>query len=91
MGLVSTQNLDSSSTPVQKLLKLPYRRLARSSRADSFRQGLRGMLSGAIGWIRNSYTHEMHNLPHLSPRTTLELLFVASCLLRMLERASSPM
>jgi hypothetical protein len=44
-------------------------------------------MSGALGWIRNSYTHEKHNLSELTPGETLELLSVASYLTRMLEQS----
>jgi len=52
---------------------------------DAFEKGLTGILSGALEWIRNPYTHQKHELPDLTPPETLELLFVASYLMRMLE------
>jgi hypothetical protein len=52
---------------------------------DSYEKGLTGILSGALEWIRNPYTHQKHELPDLTPFEALELLFVASYLMRMLE------
>ena len=52
---------------------------------DSYEKGLTGILSGALEWIRNPYTHQKHELPDLTPAEALELLFVASYLMRMLE------
>lgn len=54
---------------------------------DALEQGLTSIMSGALGWIRNSYTHEKHNLSELTPGETLELLSVASYLTRMLEQS----
>jgi len=52
---------------------------------DSYEKGLTGILSGALEWIRNPYTHQKHELPDLTPGEVLELLFVASYLMRMLD------
>lgn len=52
---------------------------------DSYEKGLTGILSGTLEWIRNPYTHQKHELPDLTPSEALELLFVASYLMRMLE------
>jgi hypothetical protein len=51
---------------------------------DAYEQGLTGIMVGARAWIRNSYEHEKHNLPDLKPSEALEMLFVASYLMRML-------
>lgn len=67
-----------------KKLKLPYPKLNRA-RKPAYQQGLTNVLSGALGWIRNAYEHEKHQLPELKPEEALELLFVASYLLRMLD------
>jgi hypothetical protein len=67
-----------------KKLKLPYPKLNRA-RKQAYQQGLTNVLSGALGWIRNAYAHEKHQLPDLKPEEVLELLFVASYLLRMLK------
>jgi len=56
----------------------------------AYEQGLTGLMSGALGWIRNPFTHEKHNLPDLAPTEALELLFVASYLMRMLELSVRP-
>lgn len=68
----------------EKVLVRPHPRLGTDPAAE---QRLTGMLSGALGWIRNPYTHEKHNLPDLKPSEALELLFVASYLMRMLEQS----
>jgi hypothetical protein len=52
---------------------------------DAYEKGLTGILSGALEWIRNPYTHQKHELPDPTPSETLELLFVASYLMRLLE------
>jgi hypothetical protein len=52
---------------------------------DSYEKGLTGILSGALEWIRNPYTHQKHELSDLTPSEALELLFVASYLMRMIE------
>jgi hypothetical protein len=68
----------------QKVLVRPYPNLMPK---DALEQGLTSIMSGALGWIRNPYTHERHNLPELTPGEALELLFVASYLMRMLEQS----
>lgn len=68
-----------------KMLKLPYRKLGTPAKRSAYESALCGILSGGVGWIRNSYTHEKHHLPDLQPDEALELLFVASYLLRMVE------
>jgi len=73
----------------EKLLKLPYPKLGRGNRVD-LETSLKGILSGALGWIRNPYTHEKHHLPDLEPQEALELLFVASYLLRMIDKSIPP-
>jgi hypothetical protein len=67
-----------------KKLRLPYSKLNRA-RKQAYQQGLTNVLSGALGWIRNAYAHEKHQLPDLKPEEALELLFFASYLLRMLD------
>lgn len=67
-----------------KKLKSPYPKLNRA-RKQAYQQGLTNVLSGALGWIRNAYAHEKHQLPDLKSEEALELLFVASYLLRMLD------
>jgi hypothetical protein len=71
-----------------KILKEPYPNLGNSSNSKAaYEKGLTGMMSGAISWIRNARTHEKHNLPKPTSREAIELLFVASYLMRMLELA----
>lgn len=72
----------------EKVLKRPYKKLGRTTTArEAYEQGLTGVLSGGVSWIRNAYTHEKHNLPDLTPTEALELLFVASYFMRMLNLA----
>ena len=66
----------------EKVLVRPYPNLGADPAAE---QGLTGLMSGALGWIRNPYTHEKHKLPDLKPAEALELLFVASYFMRMLD------
>jgi hypothetical protein len=68
------------------ILKEPYPNLGSNPSAkDAYQQGLAGIMSGGVSWFRNARTHEKHNLPSPSPEETLELLFVASYLMRMLD------
>ncbi len=72
----------------EKVLNRPFPKLGGTPAAKAaYEQGLMGMLSGGISWIRNAYTHEKHNLPDITPQETLELLFVASYFMRMLDLA----
>lgn len=66
----------------EKELVRPYAALGSK---DAYEKGLTGILSGALEWIRNPYTHQKHELPDLKPSEALEMLFVASYLMRMLE------
>jgi hypothetical protein len=68
----------------EKALVRPYPSLGTDT---AYEQGLTGLMSGTLGWVRNPYAHEKHNLPDLKPAEALELLFVASYLMRMLELA----
>ena len=71
-----------------KILKVPYRKLGLPNKRAAYESALIGIMSGGIGWIRNAYTHEKHRVPDLTPDEAMELLFVASYLLRMAEYAS---
>lgn len=73
-----------------KILKNPYRKLGMPRQRQAYESALMNMMSSGVGWIRNAYTHEKHRLPDLSAKEALELLFVASYLLRMLDYASAP-
>ena len=69
-----------------KILKEPYPALGSSSTAKlAYEKGLMGIMSGGVSWFRNSRTHEKHNLPRPTPQEALELLFVASFLMQMLD------
>jgi hypothetical protein len=71
-------------------LKFPYPSLAAGDSQDreAFAKQLKGFLASGIGWFRNSFVHEPHNLPSLNEAETLELLFVASHMLRMIDRSA---
>jgi hypothetical protein len=73
-----------------KIMKIPYRKLGLPSKRSAYESALTGMMSGGIGWIRNSYAHEKHHLPDIGPQEALELLFVASYLLRMVDYSLAP-
>jgi hypothetical protein len=69
-----------------KILKEPYPVLGSNPSAKAaYEKGLTGMMSGGVSWVRNARTHEKHNLPQPTPQEALELLFVASYLMRMLD------
>jgi hypothetical protein len=67
--------------------KFPYPNLAPNdaTRQEAYREALRNLYAGSLGLVRNSYDHEAHNLPQLDERGALELMFVASHLLRLLD------
>jgi len=67
--------------------KFPFPGLSPTSPAafEAYKESLRNMLSGAIGFVRNAYDHEPYNLPELDERSALELLFFASYLLRLID------
>jgi Protein of unknown function (Hypoth_ymh) len=70
-------------------LKFPYPTLGAGdpqARA-AYEKQLKGYLTSGIGWFRNSFGHEPHNLPTLNDGEALELLFVASHMLRMIDRS----
>ena len=71
------------------VLKFPHAALAASNpqARSAYEQSSKNYLSAGIGWFRNSYNHKPHNLPALSPEETLELLFVASNMLRLIEQS----
>lgn len=74
------------------ILKLPYSKLASGNitRQNAFLDGIKNFLAGGIGWFRNSYQHEPHNLPALTDADALELLFIASSMLHLIDRTSNP-
>lgn len=67
--------------------KFPFPGLSPTSATarEAYKESLRNMLSGAIGFVRNAYDHEPYNLPELDERSALELLFFASYLLRLID------
>jgi hypothetical protein len=52
---------------------------------EAFKDALSNLLAGALGFVRNAYDHEPYNLPTLDERSTLELLYFASYLLRLID------
>jgi Protein of unknown function (Hypoth_ymh) len=69
-----------------KILRRPYPKLGGTpTKKNAYEQGLTGILSGGVSWIRNAYTHEKHKLPTPTPSEVLELLFVASYFMRMID------
>ena len=71
-----------------KILKEPYPALGSNSASKTaYEKGLTGLMSSGVSWFRNARTHEKHNLPLPTATETLELLFVASYLMRMLDLA----
>jgi hypothetical protein len=74
----------------EKVLHQPYPQLGNTASSKAaYEQGFTGILSGSLSWIRNAYTHEKHNIPDITPQEALELLFVASYLMRMLDLAAA--
>ena len=73
-----------------EVLKFPYPDLASGNKSshDAYITELKNLLSSGIGWFRNSFQHEPHNLPDFSQAETLEHLFVASYLLHLIDRRS---
>jgi Protein of unknown function (Hypoth_ymh) len=67
-----------------KILKFPFPELpvAWQPRAED---GLKNVLSGALGLVRNPYVHTPESLPDLDEKSSLELLFFISLLLRMID------
>jgi hypothetical protein len=72
------------------VLKRPYPRLGSTvQKKEALENALMEFLSGAIGWIRNPFTHEKHHLPEITAPEALELLFVASYLMSMIDKSKS--
>jgi hypothetical protein len=76
----------------QGALQFPYPSLGGNDvrKRDAYSKAMKGILSGAIGLLRNSYDHEPYNLPELDETAALELLFFASYLLRLVELSEVP-
>jgi hypothetical protein len=74
----------------EKVLKRPYARLGSTpTKKEALHKAFTGFLCGAIGWIRNPYTHEKHHLPETTAPEALELPFVASYLMGMIDKSKS--
>lgn len=73
------------------IMDLPFPALASGNpkNRDAYKDALRNFLASGIGWFRNSYSHEPHNLPEPSDWDALELLFIASHMLKLLDLSLS--
>jgi hypothetical protein len=71
------------------VLKFPYPNLASANPTsrEAYSTELKNLLSSSVGWFRNSFQHEPHNLPDFDENETLEHLFVASYILHLIDRA----
>jgi hypothetical protein len=71
-------------------LKFPFPALGINDqkRRDAYLQSLKILMAGALGFVRNAYDHEQHNLPDLDEKSALELLFFASYLMRLLDEST---
>ncbi len=70
-------------------LKFPFPLLAAGnpkSRAG-YEQQLRSFLGAGVGLFRNAFAHEPHNLPDYDEVETLEQLFIASHMLRLIDQS----
>ena len=69
------------------ILNLPYPSLSQGNQKsrEAYRDHLKAFLSSGVGWFRNSFSHEPHNLPDPSEWEALELLFIASHMLRLID------
>jgi hypothetical protein len=71
-----------------KVLKRPYPKLGSTiQKKGALQKAFTGLLSGGIGWIWNPYKHEKHHLPEITATEALEMLFVASCLMSMIDKS----
>ena len=72
------------------VFKFPFPALAPTDpkAVEAYKESLRSLLAGALGFVRNAYDHEPYNLPELDERSALEPLFFASYLLRLLDSSS---
>jgi hypothetical protein len=73
------------------ILQLPHSRLAPGNpqRRSAYEVAYKNFLASGIGWFRNSFDHEPHNLPDIDEAQAIELLFVASHMLRMIDDAQA--
>ena len=72
-------------------LRFPFPLLSASNAKgqEAYAGQLKNFLSSGIGWFRNSFDHEPHNIPELTEAQALEQLFIASYMLRILETSTS--
>ncbi|MGA9672887.1 MAG: TIGR02391 family protein, partial [Terracidiphilus sp.] len=70
-------------------LKFPYPNLSPGNQQaqDAYLKQIKGLITSGIGWFRNSFDHEPHNLPKIDEVETLEHLFVASYMLHLIDRS----
>lgn len=70
-------------------LKFPFPKLGSGDAAkqDAYGKSLKNLLSAGIGWFRNSFDHEPHNMPDMDEASALEHLFVASYMLRIIDQS----
>lgn len=68
-------------------LNFPFPNLSAGNQKgrEAYEQQLKNLLASGIGWFRNSFAHEPHNIPNPDPAEALELLFVASYMLRIID------
>lgn len=68
-------------------LIFPYPSLAPGNpeRKTAYEVALKSLLTSGIGWFRNAFDHEPHNIPDINEAEAIELLFNASYMLRILE------
>lgn len=67
-----------------KILKFPFATLPVAWQPGA-EDGLKNVLSGALGFVRNPYVHTPESLPELDEKSCLELLFFISFLLRTID------
>jgi hypothetical protein len=84
-------NLANSSGPAFvrdlyrfRVLKFPFPTLPLAWQPGA-EDGLKNVLSGALGLVRNPYVHTPESLPDLDERSCLEVLFFISFMLRMID------
>lgn len=72
-------------------LKFPYPKLAANNDTarNAYQQHVRNFLSAGIGFFRNAFDHEPHNLPEFDETETIEHLCIASYMLRLIDRSAS--
>ena len=54
---------------------------------EAYAKQLKDLLASGVRWFRNSFGHEPHNLPDPDADEALELLFVASYMLRIIDKS----